>query len=213
LSVEFFFYATFPLLHWVFQKLSWRNFVLLFTLLFLLGLAQYIYTVHYIYEPDRYFLEQFILYFPLFHFTTFTSGFLGGKLVHHFRNYKIQPMLFSVLACIGIVGFLVVMNTDNFWRLYAHNGGMIPFFMLICLGLAFDQKVFTPILGRKPFIYLGDISYSMYMWQFPVFLWFSYFVEEAQLSLLQFGIYLGLLLLVAAASYRWLEHPLRLKMK
>jgi peptidoglycan/LPS O-acetylase OafA/YrhL len=212
LSVEFFLYATFPLLHWVFQKLSWKNFVLIFVGLFFLGLAQYIYTVHYIYEPDRYYLEQFILYFPLFHFTTFTSGYLGGKLVHRLRNKSIHSGIFTAMAILGIVGFVVIMSTDNPWRLYAHNGGMIPFFMLICLGLSFDKSILAKTLGRKPMVYLGDISYGIYMWQFPVYLWFSFLMAEEQLSLVHFLIYLVLLIFVATISFRWLEQPLRKRM-
>lgn len=209
LSVEFFFYALFPILHWIHQRLTWKQFTYFSLALFLIGLTQHILTTEFLYDPNRYYVDQMILYFPLFHLTTFTSGFYAGKLIIRLKEKPDTSIQFALLALVGIVGFITIMNTDNFWRGYAHNGGMIPFFLIICLGLALDRRIFPKLVGGKIFIYLGDISYGIYMWQYPVFLWYSHFVGNQHLSLLNFILYLLVLITIAAISFRVIEQPLR----
>lgn len=211
LSVEFFFYATFPLLLWVFKRINWTLFSVLVLLIWLIGLAQHIYFVEMLYDPNRYFLEQFILYFPLFHFTTFLAGFYGGKLIHRLQQKSYPSLLYSILGSLGIVLFMLLMSTENIVRLYGHNGAFVPVFLIICVGLALDQKVFPRLIGGKAFIFLGNISYSIYMWQFPVFLWFTQFWGVEQFNSFQFIIYLALLLLISAVSFKWIEEPIRKK--
>jgi len=209
LSVEFFFYATFPLILWVFRRMKWTAFTVFILFLWIIGLTQHIYFVEVLYDPNRYFLEQFILYFPLFHFTTFLTGFYAGKLIHRLQKKNLNSMYYLLSASIGIVLFVLVLLIDNPMRLYAHNGSLAPIFLLICVGLALDQKTFPRLIGTKPFILLGDISYSMYMWQFPVFLWFTHVLEIEKLNSLQFLIFLVVLILVSTLSFKWIEEPIR----
>ena len=209
LSVEFFFYATFPIISWVFHKMHWNFFSGLIILAWGIGFAQHIYFVEVLYDPNRYYLEQFILYFPLFHFTTFLAGFFGGKLVHRLREKGLPSLFYSMTALLGILLFILVLSTENPIRLYGHNGALVPIFLLICVGLALDQKIFPRLMGTRPFIFLGDISYGIYMWQFPVHLWFTHFLETDKLNLSQFSIYLILLIGISAVSFKWFEEPIR----
>jgi peptidoglycan/LPS O-acetylase OafA/YrhL len=209
LSVEFFFYAAFPLIIWMFNRLSWRWFSLISGLIWILGLVQHIYFVEVLYDPNRYFLDQFILYFPLFHFSTFVAGVFGGKLIHRLREKSLPSNYYSVAGTIGILLFVVVLSTENPFRLYGHNGALSPIFLLICVGLSLDQRFFPRLIGTRPFVFLGDISYGIYMWQFPVYLWFSHFLAVEKLTLVQFLLYLLLLIGVSAISLKWFEEPIR----
>ena len=209
LSVEFFFYATFPAILWLFQKIKWQLFSLLMLTVWLIGLAQHIYFVEVLYDPERYFLGQFILYFPLFHLTTFLSGFYGGKLIHQLSHKNYSSIIYTLLASFGVVLFFLVLATDNWIKIYAHNGALVPIFLMICVGLALDKTLFPRLIGTKPFIFLGDISYSMYMWQFPVFLWVTYFLEIKEFSQSQFLIFLIILITISALSFKWIEEPIR----
>jgi peptidoglycan/LPS O-acetylase OafA/YrhL len=211
ISVEFFFYAMFPILFWVMRKLQWKTFAVLCSGIIVLGWLQHILTLEFIYDPNRFFLDQLILYFPLFHFSTFVAGFLGGRCVERLRELEIHALWYSIAAGIGILAFIVLLSFDNPFRAYGHNGGMIPVFALICLGLALDRQFFTPLFGAKPFIFLGDISYGIYMWQFPVFLGVSHLFQTSEVSLFEFLVYLILLILIAAISFHFVEKPLRKK--
>lgn len=209
LSVEFFFYATFPLISWVFHRIKWRLFSICILIAWTIGLIQHIYFVEVMYDPNRYYLEQFILYFPLFHFTTFLTGFYGGKLVHKLRGFSYPSYFYTFLAITGILLFIGILSTENLIRLYGHNGSLAPIFLMICIGLSLDKKWFAKIIGSKPFIFLGDISYSMYMWQFPVFLWFTHVLGIEKIEQGQFFVFLICLIIISALSFIYLEKPIR----
>jgi peptidoglycan/LPS O-acetylase OafA/YrhL len=80
---------------------------------------------------------------------------------------------------------------------------------MICVGLALDKTLFPRLIGTKPFIFLGDISYSMYMWQFPVFFWFTHILGVENLGQGQFFVFLVSLITLSAISFKWIEEPIR----
>jgi peptidoglycan/LPS O-acetylase OafA/YrhL len=212
ISVEFFFYAAFPLILWTMRKIRYKNFMLLGVFLILLGWIQHYSFVNYLWEPNRFYLEQFILYFPPFHFTTFLAGVLCGVSLDRLKKLQIHHLTYSIMGVIGIVLFLYIMNTDHFLRPYGHNGGLIPVFALICIGLSMDKAFFKRLFGWKPLIYLGDISYGIYMWQFPVFFTYLYFQGTESLSLQNFLGYFVVLIIVSVLSYELIEKPIKQKL-
>lgn len=209
ISVEFFLYATFPLILWFYKKMKWNYFVYLSIAIIALGLLQHFYFVVYLFDPNRYFLEQFILYFPLFHFSTFVAGFLGGKWIYQIKKAKLNPYLFPVMTTVGIVCFILILNFENPIRLLSHNGGLIPFFLLICIGLSLDKNFYIRVFGSRPLIYLGNISYGVYMWQFPVYLWFCWINSIELITTSEFILYLLILIVWASISYELIEKPAR----
>lgn len=65
----------------------------------------------------------------------------------------------------------------------------------------------TPILAWAPMVYLGRISYGLYVWHLPciVALCYFHFLRKGDFAL---GLYaLPLTIVVASASYEWLEKP------
>jgi peptidoglycan/LPS O-acetylase OafA/YrhL len=209
ISVEFFLYATFPIILWFYKKMKWSHFVVLSIAIIIFGLFQHYYFIAHLYDPNRYFLEQFLLYFPLFHLSTFVAGFLGGKWVIQLKKVKLNPLIFPIIATIGIIGFVLILNFENPVRLLSHNGGLIPVFLMICIGLALDKSFYYHIFGSKPLIYLGNISYGVYMWQFPVYLWFCYALNIETIEMSSFVIYLFILIIWASISYELIEKPAR----
>ncbi|QTE27882.1 acyltransferase family protein [Pengzhenrongella sicca] len=64
------------------------------------------------------------------------------------------------------------------------------------------------LLGTRPFTYVGDISYSLYLWHFPVLVIAAAYVGRG-LTLRENLLLVGLAIVLSAASYRWFEDPLR----
>lgn len=209
LSVEFFFYLCFPIILWLYYKLPLKYFLSIALIIIIAGGIEHYIAVTKFYDSDRYFLEQFILYFPLFHFSTFVAGFLCGKWIHWLKTVRITSWFYTLIAILGIIGFILIMNSANFYRPFTHNGGLIPIFALICIGLALDKQFFYYLFGWKPLKFLGEISYGIYMWQFPVYLAFKYSLEETEFSPSIFLAYTAVLLTWSSLAYLYFEKPTR----
>lgn len=64
-------------------------------------------------------------------------------------------------------------------------------------------------LQWQPLVYVGLISYSLYLWHWPILVFFRYQRAMEPLSLAQGLLLAGVAMLLAAASYRWVESPFR----
>ncbi len=116
---------------------------------------------------------------------------------------------------IGVAGFTldaVLWTNLGGTQSFLYNGG----FLVAALGTsAVLLSVFVlprTILGRYlawwPLLWLGRISYGVYLWHFPIFLW----VDSARTGLggaELFGLRVAITLAVATASYFLVELPVR----
>lgn len=207
LSVEFFFYFLFPFIIKILKKISFKNAAILTLVIWTLGLIQHAVLMYGYYDEERWFVNQFILYFPLFHLSTFIAGTWTGYLI--LKIQKNQNLIKNLwpLTWIGSCLFLYLMSTDNLIRLLGHNGAFVPIFALICIGLSFPDKLIKYIFGNRLSVFLGNISYSIYMWQFIVYLVFTRITNTIELTSLNFFIYLLTLILVSAITYKTFEVP------
>lgn len=69
------------------------------------------------------------------------------------------------------------------------------------------SSVFSGWMGLKPVQYVGDVSYSFYLWHWPVVAYLDAFT--AQLGALWLPSYLVISLLLASLSYHFVENPIR----
>lgn len=79
---------------------------------------------------------------------------------------------FRLLSVAGSAGVLYSIFAARYYSSFVYNGG----FALISLGVAaiiIDVVVFRSPLGRavgfKPLVWIGKISYGLYLWHFPIF--------------------------------------------
>jgi len=66
------------------------------------------------------------------------------------------------------------------------------------------------VLSSRPLVFIGLISYSLYLWHWPIFAFATYLKCE-QLRLRTRVILLGLSFLLGACSWKWVERPVRSK--
>ncbi|HET9049274.1 MAG TPA: acyltransferase family protein, partial [Chiayiivirga sp.] len=67
------------------------------------------------------------------------------------------------------------------------------------------------LLSLKPLVFVGLISYSLYLWHWPLFVMVRYRNGMEPLAPAVSFLLCGVAILLAAASYRWVETPLRRK--
>ena len=71
------------------------------------------------------------------------------------------------------------------------------------------QGLARQVLASKPMVWLGQLSYSLYLWHWPVLALLRYYTGSQVLDI-PFGLlFITLTLLLATLSYYWVETPLR----
>ena len=204
ISIEMFFYLLFPLLL-IFQNKNFRLFVAVTILLYLA--SQYIHLKYY---PIRRQLEDNILdtvfFNPVIHLSQFLIGMIGGYIYNSRKSFS-SHFKWLPLALFIVIVFLIAWRPDNI----SYQTGLIaPLFMFFILGVAINQP---RMLGLKPFVYLGEISYGIYILQQPVFKYFNAINDAHWHMPMQYFFWLALtlLIIIASVSYHFFEMPLRKK--
>jgi len=203
ISVEAFFYMLFPVIIFLFRRLNNTQISIIVIFIWLLSIAQHYYFVNNLYQENNIKIQEFILYFPLWHLNIFLVGMLCGIFI---KEYKISKKLSpKILYTIGILMFFVVFVTDNPIKAYVHNGLLAPVFFLIVAGLAIDKSLLTKLLGHNMLVLLGNASYSVYILQWPLFIVFSKFLNKEKLIGIDFYIYLVSLIIISIFVYLFFE--------
>lgn len=204
ISIEMFFYVIFPVLL-LLQKRYFKVFLLLTVCFYVL--SQYFHLKYY---PERFGLPDeitdTIFFNPVMHLNEFMIGMLGGfiyfKYGQRLANFKWGPFtgaLFIVL--------LIALRPAN---VSYHTGLIAPVFMLFVVCVASSNPT---ALNFRPLVYLGEISYGMYILQQPVFKILGQ-INERKFHISEimfFYVSLAVLIILTALVYRFAELPLKKK--
>ncbi|MCW3085463.1 MAG: acyltransferase 3 [Bacteroidetes bacterium] len=210
LSVELFFYLYFPFLLRFFEQVSTKK-ILFFTITIWVISA----IIHILMKSadhgDSRSWGEFMLYNPLFHMNTFIVGMAGATIVNrHKINWNNSVSTIVFLGSCTLL-FLII-ATDNPILPWIHNGLLAPLFVLIIISLQFTKKGISSVFSLKPLVFLGNISYAIYILQHPVAEWFSVFMIlthfKASTTII-FYFYLIALILISALAFLCIEKPLR----
>jgi peptidoglycan/LPS O-acetylase OafA/YrhL len=210
-SVEFFFYLCFPFLLVYMRKLPVQKLLLLSILFWAASQAGHIFLKS-IDNGEHYRLSQLNLYHPLALLSCFTSGMAAGLLIVRRKTAAHWPAYFSIPAVLlSATAIFFILATDNFICPWVHNGLLVPLFLLLLCGLIYDRSSLSKILSLAPFIWLGEISYGIYLLQHPVEVAMRPLLEKIGTpeSSLRLVVYLLALIAASALIYHLFEKPAR----
>lgn len=202
ISTEFFFYSLFPLILPLLVRLSRKQ----LTIALFCGVGLSIvpgFLIHILRLP----LEFTQLYcFPPARFPEFLSGMCASLLVF---KYKVTVNRYwPVIAVAVALVYLYVIG----YRLsiVGHNFIAVPTFILLLAAISKNNYAW---ISSRPMVYLGKISYGFYITQLPIMMFLDVVIDrDANVPypwLLSVGV-LALNILMAAALYRFVEHPAHL---
>jgi len=219
LSVEMFFYLLFPWLLYLVKRYHLKASMLLLLTSGIFGLTQMVLSR--LIQPDIYpgepsLIHDLIFFFPLSHLCSFLLGGAAGKLFLEnttFFNSRglLQLLLFST-ALTSV--YLTLNNLDYINRLFTFPvvlgaSFFAPLFALLVLGIASSDNKITRLFTRAAFVFLGEISFAIYILQFPVHLLLERIFPATLLAhnTLFFLGFLLILILVSAFIHRYFEVP------
>jgi peptidoglycan/LPS O-acetylase OafA/YrhL len=140
---------------------------------------------------------------------------LAGSILAYFEITKGQRskygLLNLILPTVGIIliGHSVLFFNDEIFHPSFYTLSPI---IGVCLIIWFSNKseIVTKILSTKLFVGIGLISYSLYLWHYPIFAFArtAHIFDGGELKKLLFGI---ITLILSIISYNFIEKPFRNK--
>jgi len=207
LSVEMLFYLSFPFLfNQFYKKYSYKKLIIPISFIFILSqLALHILKYSSFYDGSPSASHDFIFHFPLMHFSEFIIGNLAGMFF--LNGIKIRNYDLSIIALILLVAFLLKFNIG----VNLHNGMLAFLFIPIIILISANNGIITKLSNNKFLIFLGEISYSIYILQFPIYAGNKWIMKQANInnSAVIFYSFLIVLMIFSAISYKYFETPIR----
>ncbi len=183
----------------------------------------------------RKFLKNYILHlFIIFFFVSFISTQIISIKYPLYNFYFINVRIWELLAG-SIIAYLNINSikynnkfTDHlpyvgltliFFSIFLLNDEMslpsiysVPAVIGTCLIIVFANSgnLITKVLSFRAFVFLGLLSYSLYLWHFPLFAFYNYiFFENDNFIIKILIIFLSIIL--SFLSYLYIEKPFRNK--
>jgi peptidoglycan/LPS O-acetylase OafA/YrhL len=206
LSVEAFFYFLFPFILLWMNKIKFKILISLIAAVWLINIFVYYLMIKG--EVNYNFRE----YHPIVHLSTFLVGMTAGLFYLRYSGFLVKYFKWiSLFTVLSIAWMLAAIYWGFHVVEYHHNGMFAPVFVLIILTLASKRTIISDWFSKRPFIFLGEISYGIYILQVPVLLWIRYLngLYFNQPKGILIGIYLLSLIIFSALSYRFVEQPSR----
>ncbi len=210
LSVEFLFYVIFPIIYNRFYNKSIISKSIVFIIVFSWFLTQ---LIDYFTTPSLFFTykNQIKIYYeylrlhPLMHL----NQFLIGNLVGIFFIRKKHSTNYDFLIIINL--FLIFLLLNYFTALNLFHGLALVLFAPFIFLLSSNNGRITKILKVRFLVFLGEISYGIYILQFPVFYLLEKVFKHYNFTNQMIIFYVSTLVLIvfSAISYMIFEKPMR----
>lgn len=141
-------------------------------------------------------------------FTRFWQFILGGVIAIyglHFKNHRTLCELLTTIGVITLLASCFFLTHDEFPGIKA----VIPTLATVAV-LTFSRKglFIYRLLSVKPAEFIGNISYSLYLWHWPVIIFYQLYLEN-ELKALDKVIVLILSILLGVLSYYFVEQRFR----
>lgn len=192
LAIELQFYLIYPLLYLIFspRQINW-----VLPILFIISFAISLLML------SRFWVDNVGYYSLLARMPEFLLGavFASNARIGDFLNRR--PMLFSNLGVLLVVVGVLTIEGSKLFPGYI----ILPCCLGICLILCTRNGYTHRVLSSKPLVFFGGISYSLYLWHWPIFALYRYLLSGYSLGLFHGMIALCLTFLISITSYRYIE--------
>lgn len=201
LAIEEQFYIVFPLLCWAVWKLRKGTAGIGF-LVFGITTASF---VGCLLVRD----QTFNFYFPLTRFWELGAGILLAYATE-FWNFQSHRLTSAATNSMSIIGFCMIACAYVFFdhaTVFPGISTLLPVGGAMLMIAAGSSALVNRLMTLKPIVFIGLISYSLYLWHWPFISFLNITIDEP--SALQTIFAVAASFIVAAATYVWIENPIR----
>ncbi len=135
----------------------------------------------------------------------FAGGLLSLPLVHTTSITKFLAWLGVIAISVSVLFFDDSIAYPGVYALLPVTGTA-----MIIYGISDDRSLVKSILSWKPLVFTGRISYSVYMWHWPLLVFANMLVVHT-MSDVQNILFLLFLIIISTLSYYFIEQPFRNK--
>lgn len=128
------------------------------------------------------------------------------------RTTKKDNMIYSIVSLVSILVLICIMINTSEYNTWLYRGGflLVAIIGLIIIISSGRQYTFmSKLLSFKPLVFIGKISYSLYLWHFPILVVTTPVSEIGNPNLFYVTLRIVLIFLVATGSYMFVETPIR----
>jgi peptidoglycan/LPS O-acetylase OafA/YrhL len=150
---------------------------------------------------------------PTAYFSTFTRLWefaLGGILAAILPRLSLSHGTRLFLGWIGFVAILSCGAVLQVATLFPGYAALWPTFGACCViaaGRTGSKVGADAILASRPLAYIGDISYSLYLWHWPLLIFYRAIFNEVEAGLWAGLAILAISIVLSAATQRYIEQP------
>jgi len=208
LSVEAFFYLVFPwLIFKIFSK-PFRIAAMISLLTWSISFLLYLLISKSISEGNMYINS---VANPLLQVNNFILGMAGGYAFRHHKLGFIKNHA-SLLLMITTLLLMLLFFIPNPIVENSRDGLLAPLFLLFILSISYHKGAMTKLFSHRILIYLGEISYGIYILQAPLSMWYRGLIMKAGIEINETAFtysFVVFLIICSAISYSMIEKPLR----
>ncbi|UQS86482.1 acetyltransferase [Nicoliella spurrieriana] len=213
LSIEAQYYLVWPLLLLLLLR-GLKKRAKIFCLLFAISIASSIWMTivyHHVNNINRIYYGTDTRMFSILFGVSLAIIWPSNKLKHHLSNGLKQ--LLNVIGIASMVGIIWLLFTLSGQAAATYNWGMLVITLLTVLLIAtcvHPGASINHLLTNPVFRWMGTRSYGIYLYQFPVMIFYEMRVMSiGQAPFLNALIEIAIILIISEISYRYVELPIR----
>ena len=151
------------------------------------------------------------------YFSTFARAWeiSAGSLlaIYCFQKHKeFGHRVINILSLIGVFGVLIsafIFNESSRFPGYLALVPVLSTVALIYAGGANSKTIVSKVLSLKPLVFVGEISFSLYLWHLPLIVIGSEVFQISKNSGINKSILVAVTFLLAVFSFKYIETPFR----
>lgn len=118
---------------------------------------------------------------------------------------RMKPLICNVFSIIGVL--LIIVSSLVLTKHSAFPGfnALLPCLGALLIILSTENGVVNKLISIKPIVFIGLISYSLYLWHWPIIAVFNYY--DVEISNVIAVMIFSASLLLAVLSWRFVERP------